>query len=161
MVIKKINGKYLIQADRILVQLFQDETNPLRLMLTRRITIFLLRELDLAIKKLSIAKSKSPKKSQEKKPSNQKAFKPNQDAPIKLVVDVVMKSSSTMDERTAALTLIFSDKTKLNLNLNQHLITKIYGLIQSLEAKALWGISDRLADANLTTPKKEARHKLH
>jgi hypothetical protein len=101
------------------------------------------------------------KKSQEKKPSNQKAFKPNQDAPIKLVVDVVMKSSSTMDERTAALTLIFSDKTKLNLNLNQHLITKIYGLIQSLEAKALWGISDRLADANLTTPKKEARHKLH
>lgn len=161
MVIKKINGQYLTQADRILIQLFFSEGNPLRFMLTRRVTTFLLQEFDLVIEKLLIAERNITSKSPQKKPSNQKAFKPNEDITIKLVVDMAMKSSSTSGEWKGTLTFIFSDKTKLNLNLNQNLIKKIYSLIQSLEAKALWGISNQSALSNLATLKKEAKHKLH
>ena len=166
MQINQFKAKYLPLADRVLLSLNSQKDDGFHLLLTRRVALSLIGQINETVKKLpnknKVLNEPPDKGLDQKKSKPQKKRLDNDLAkPPKLISQVTVKMIKATESPVFNLSFFFQDKTKLTLNVHLEFLEKILNLINNLQEKANWDIkSNHLSNLRLYLSDKEKK-KLH
>jgi hypothetical protein len=149
---KKMNGRYLPQPDRIIIEVPTDKERAYQFLFTRRITEKMMAELMPLLKKAEANKAPlKPKKKDTKKPTPLESSAPQP----KLVIKFLLRPSLEEKLDSFNLNLEFADQTKMNLVISYRFINNLFEIFNTLQKKAGWAIhtnkSKLLSQASTTS----------
>jgi len=174
MPIKEIKGKYLVQADRLMVTIINTDASLFKIVLTRRVTKIIVDNFSAYIQKhsesdalgfisddvkkfnkeyilrdISFGEKKGPDSEEDKK------------SPLQFVSDVKFKKPLKTQKCLTLLSLNINNHHEITISCNLKLMNIFNELMSKLEKKSLWQVMKNEPDQALTDTVKKRKKLLH